>query len=77
MKNGERYEDVLNLFGCVEVAYTSHEARGLNIIIRLLKALPGLCWPQLVQSPDNNHFIKYEIDAMEENHESSGKFLAG
>lgn len=74
IKDKERFEDILNLFGCVDVKFTSHEVRGLNIIIRLKKTLATLNWPRLVQSQDKNQFIKYKMDDREESDENLGEY---
>lgn len=71
----ERYENILNLYGCIDVEYTSHEIRGLNIVVRLMKTIPDVSWPRLVRSPDKNRYLKYKLDRVEEDSESSGKFL--
>lgn len=65
MEINERFENILNLFGCVDAKFTSHEVRGLNIIVRMNKTLAGIHWPRLVQSPDKNQFIKYKMDQLD------------
>lgn len=56
----------MNLFGCVEAKLTSHEVRGLDIVVRLKKTLATINWQRLVQSPDRNIFIKCKMDVCED-----------
>lgn len=72
MLNNERFENILNLFGCVDAKYTAHEVRGLCITVRLKKTIKGVKWPRLVQSPDKNRLIKCNDD-FESSDEESGK----
>ncbi|KAG4068946.1 hypothetical protein HA402_005094 [Bradysia odoriphaga] len=58
VSNGKRYENIVNLFGCVDAKYTSHEVRGLNIVIRLMKTLAAEQWLRLEKWPGRNQFIK-------------------
>lgn len=44
--------NMLHLFGCIETEYLSHEIRGLNIIIRMVKLNKGVTWPRLLIQPD-------------------------
>ncbi len=60
----EQFEALLNLFGCVDGEYTSHEIRGLNIVIRLVKTLNGLTWPRLIRANEKTHFIQYNFEAV-------------
>ncbi len=72
MLNNERYENILNLYGCVDAKYTSHDIRGLNIVVRVQKTFVGMHWPRLEQSPDRNLFIRCDVD--DDGDEDFGKF---
>lgn len=76
LKNSDRFENILNLFGCVDIKFTSHEIRGLNLVVRLKKTLAGVRWPRLVQSTDKNQFIKCDIDEREGSDDKTGEFDA-
>lgn len=69
MKDQEKFAAVLNLFGCVDVEYTMHEIRGLNIVIRLVKTLNRVSWPRLVQAKEKCHWLQYDFEAKEESTE--------
>lgn len=56
----------LNLFGCIDTEYTSHEVRGLAINVRLIKTLrgPQFMWPRLLAADDLHRWLKYDLDAI-------------
>jgi hypothetical protein len=43
---------------------TSHELRGLNVIVRLVKRLKGVDWLHLLRSDDKVNWLKYNYDAI-------------
>ncbi|KAJ6624811.1 putative ATP-dependent RNA helicase TDRD12, partial [Pseudolycoriella hygida] len=57
-----KFAAALNLFGCVNSERTSHEIRGLNIVVRLTKTLSKLSWPRLVQAKEKCHWLHYNLD---------------
>lgn len=75
MKDQEKFAAVLNLFGCIDVEYTTHGIRGLNIVIRLDKTLSRVSWPRLVQAKEKCHWLQYDFDAKSEESKEFGKFF--
>lgn len=55
---------VINLFGIINNKMVSHEIRGLNLIIRLPKNLPGIPWPRLTDEEEKFAHIKYNFDSL-------------
>ncbi|XP_053679144.1 uncharacterized protein LOC128730136 [Anopheles nili] len=55
---GESYLLPLNLFGPVEPQHTTHEIRGLMIVIRLLKLVPTIGWPTLLNHTSKVPWLK-------------------
>lgn len=70
----EDYAALLNLFGCVDVEYTSHEIRGLSIVIRLVKTLKQFSWPRLIQANEKSHLLRYNLELLEVENEF-GEFV--
>lgn len=60
-KNDEDYLLVINFFGCIDPEYTSHELRGLNIIVRLCKSVP-LPWPRLTKDTEKKRWLTYNYN---------------
>lgn len=56
----------------MDAKYTSHEVRGLNIVIKLKKTLAAEKWPRLEKWPGKNHFVKC-VDECDINDEKTGK----
>lgn len=56
----------MNLFGCIDTEYTSHELRGLKVNVRLMKTLrgPHIMWPRLLASDDRHQWLKYNTEAI-------------
>lgn len=63
IQNNDKFAAVLNLFGCINVQYSSHAVRGLNIVIRLVKTLPRISWPRLVLEREKLRWIQYNLEA--------------
>lgn len=70
--NDQRYENILNLFGCVDAKYTSHEVQGLKIVIRLMKTLAAEHWPRLEKWPGRNQFIKCVAECDDSDSDENG-----
>lgn len=70
MLNNDLYSLSINLFGAVDNTILSHEIRGLNIVVRLVKAVKGagyFYWPHLIASESSNYtnkWLKYDYDAI-------------
>lgn len=61
--NGNRYEKaVIVLYGGIDTKMTSHELRGLNIIVRLKKRMIGFEWPRLTENKERSQFIKFSSE---------------
>lgn len=56
----------MNLLGCIDTEYTSHEVRGLSVYVRLIKTLrgPQFMWPRLLVADDVHRWLKYNTDAI-------------
>lgn len=52
---------VLELYSRVNPKLVSHELRGLNIVVRLVK-IPCVEWPRLTETDDRSKFIKYNTE---------------
>lgn len=74
INNQGKFAAVLNLFGCVDVQHTTHEIRGLNIVVRLMKTLNRLLWPKLVQAREKCHWLQYNFEAERVESKEFGKF---
>jgi hypothetical protein len=56
----------IKFFGAIDPSKTSHELRGLNIVIRFLKLLKiDLQWPRLTEQKSKNQFITYNLGAID------------
>lgn len=57
---------LVNLYGCVDTEYTSHEIRGLAIRVRLMKTMrgPRYSWPRLTMHEERCR-IKYDLNAVD------------
>lgn len=62
----------LNLFGCIDVEFTSHEIRGLNIVVRLLKTFYDLAWPRLLENSEKPRWLSYNLEAEREEFDRFG-----
>lgn len=49
-------------YSTVDSTMTSHEQRGLNIVVRLVKANFHDDWPRLTESKEKSQFIRFSID---------------
>lgn len=59
----DRYEQALiDFYGTINAKDASHELRGLNIIVRLMKQTPRQDWPRLTESKDKSQFIKFSTE---------------
>lgn len=56
----------MNLLGCIDTEYTSHEIRGLSLYVRLIKTLrgPQFMWPRLLAAEDLHRWLKYNPEAI-------------
>lgn len=55
---------VLHFFGSIEAEYTSHEIRGLNVVVRLMKTIVGWAWPRLTAEYVKCHWLSYNYNAI-------------
>lgn len=55
---------MLRFFGCIDAEYTSHEVRGLNVIVRLKKTVEEYAWPQLTATNEKCHWLSYDYNAI-------------
>ncbi|XP_055845468.1 putative ATP-dependent RNA helicase TDRD12 [Episyrphus balteatus] len=62
--NGETNVLILNLLGYVKPEMVTHEIRGLNVVVRLVKDL-YMPWPRLLQDPTKFSWLKYNFNAMD------------
>lgn len=53
----------MNFLGGVNPELTSHEVRGLNVVVRLVKAFKGFAWPRICFESDKYLWLKYNFDA--------------
>lgn len=53
------------MFGAIVPNSTSHEIRGQNIVVRLLKLVEHINWPRLLNFNENNQNIKHSFDQMQ------------
>lgn len=58
---------VIHLFGCVEQELTSHEVRGVNVVVRLKKSCP-IMWPRLLYTAQKCSWVIQNIDAIKYEH---------
>jgi hypothetical protein len=54
----------INLFGCIDPQWTSHEQRGLNVVVRLVKTFKGDAWPGLMFPPQVPFWLKFNFDSI-------------
>lgn len=52
---------VINLFGSIDCANSTHEVRGLNVIVRLYKSFP-IMWPRLLYAGDKVTWIEQNLE---------------
>lgn len=55
---------IINFFGTVDEMYTSHEVRGLNVVVRLVKSTSEWAWPQLIAENVKCHWLSYDYNAI-------------
>lgn len=72
---------VLHFFGSIDAEHTSHEIRGLNVIVRLAKTSVDWAWPQLTAENVKMHWLSYDYNAIQTDDiyldkGDSGKFVA-
>lgn len=60
--NDEDYLLAINFYGSIDPKYTSHEQRGLNVIIRLYKSTKIFPWPRLLNTTEKQRWLKYHYD---------------
>ncbi|XP_055390342.1 putative ATP-dependent RNA helicase TDRD12 [Condylostylus longicornis] len=65
----------INLFGCIDAV--SHEIRGLNVAVRMIKTIKGkqFYWPRLTEETDKHLWLKYNYESLL-NHSDSQENLA-
>lgn len=61
--NDEKIVAIINFFGCVDCEFTTHEIRGLNVVVRLRKSYPVM-WPRLQFTAEKCSWILQNIDAI-------------
>lgn len=61
----EQIVAVIRLFGCINYELTTHEVRGLNVIVRLHKSC-AIMWPRLHASTEKCTWIIQNIDAIKD-----------
>lgn len=61
---GEKYVLILNLLGSVDPQYVSHEIKGLNVVVRLVKYVFEK-WPRLLEQPIKYPWLKYNFNAFD------------
>ncbi|XP_055913578.1 putative ATP-dependent RNA helicase TDRD12 [Eupeodes corollae] len=66
--NGETNVLILNLLGYVRPDLVTHEIRGLNVVVRLVKDL-YMPWPRLLKDPTKFSWLKYNFNAIDMIHE--------
>lgn len=72
---------MLHFFGSIDAEHTSHEIRGLNVIVRLAKSSVDWAWPQLTAENVKMHWLSYDYNAIKTDDiyldkGESGKFAA-
>lgn len=55
---------MLHFFGSIDAEHTSHEIRGLNVIVRLAKSSVDWAWPQLTAENVKMHWLSYDYNAI-------------
>lgn len=55
---------MLQFFGSIDAEYTSHDIRGLNVVVRLMKTVVGWTWPQLTAEHVKCHWLSYNYNAI-------------
>ncbi|XP_075157458.1 uncharacterized protein LOC142230710 [Haematobia irritans] len=60
----DEYVLFLNLLGSVDPKYTSHEIKGLNVIVRLLKRV-FMPWPRLLEETTKYSWLKYNFNTFD------------
>lgn len=63
--NGETNVLILNLLGYVRPEMVTHEIRGLNVVVRLVKDL-YMPWPRLLEDPTKFPWLKYNYNAVDD-----------
>lgn len=53
---------IINFFGCIEPEQTSHEIRGLNVVVRLKKSITFVSWPHLMKFNERTQWLKYDYN---------------
>lgn len=53
----------INFFGCIKTKYTSHEVKGLNVVVRLVKEIKTN-WPRLTKQNETERWLSYKTDAI-------------
>lgn len=56
---------VINFFGYVDFEKTSHQIRGLNVVVRLRKECP-IMWPRLLLSAEKCNWLTNNVDAVKD-----------
>lgn len=56
----------MDLLGCIDTEYTSHEVRGLTMHVRLTKTLcgPQFMWPRLLAADDRHRWLQYNTESI-------------
>lgn len=55
---------VLHFFGAIDPEHTSHEIRGLNVVVRLVKTVPDWPWPYLTSEHKKFNWLSYDYNAI-------------
>lgn len=58
---------LINLFGCVDTEYTSHEIRGLAVRVRLMKTMrgPRYAWPRLTLHDEQCRNVRFDLESFD------------
>lgn len=57
---------IIDLYSGIVPEMCSHEKRGLNIIVDLLKKVPNIEWPRLTESKERSQFIRFSNENIKE-----------
>lgn len=57
----------MHLFGCIEHELSSHEVRGVNVVVRLKKSC-SIMWPRLLFTAQKCSWVIQNIDAIKYEH---------
>jgi hypothetical protein len=69
IENGEKKMLLHNLFARIAPEHTTHEVRGLFIVVNLVKFVEHLTWPSLTDEELKNQFITHVVDVSDDDDE--------